>query len=395
MRSEQSVFKLAKLADLVDINIGKTPARKEGSFWKGSHTWLSIADMKGDKFIEVSKEKITDEGIKKSGIKIVPERTLLFSFKLSIGKVAITNKALFTNEAIASFPINDDSIIDQNYLYYVLRELDFTGGGDRAVMGKTLNKAKLKELQIPLPPLEEQKKIAAILDAADGLRQKDAQLIAKYNALSQSLFLDMFGDPVTNPMGWSQDLMANVCTKVTDGTHDTPQRLNSGVKFITGKHIKPFFIDFMNSDYVSDVVHEEIYRRCNPSLGDVLYTNIGVNLGTAALNTVTYEFSMKNVALLKPDAAILTGTFLEYFLNHQNMKRNIIRLSSLGGAQKFLSLSQLRKLNVIHPPITLQNQFAEHIQAIEAQKQQAQASLQKSEDLFNSLLQRAFKGELT
>ncbi len=253
----------------------------------------------------------------------------------------------------------------------------------------------LKNTKIPLPPLAEQQQIAAILDAADSLRQKDQQLIDHYTALNQSLFLNMFGDSIINSMGWDKDLMENACAKITDGTHDTPERLKEGIKFITGKHIKPYVIDYINSDYVSQDVHAEIFRRCNPNLGDVLYTNIGVNLGTAALNTVDYEFSMKNVALLKPNKDSLTGRFLEYYLNNKFVKDKIIWMASAGGAQKFLSLSQLRKLDILLPPITLQNQFAERIAIIEQQKQQAKASLDKSETLFNSLLQRAFNGELT
>jgi type I restriction enzyme S subunit len=204
----------------------------------------------------------------------------------------------------------------------------------------------------------------------------------------------MFGDPVTNVMGWDTYKMNELCTKVTDGTHDTPERLTSGVKFITGKHIRPYTINYENSDYVTEEVHKDIFRRCNPEIGDVLYTNIGVNLGTAALNTVKYEFSMKNVALLKVIPNILTGRYLEYYLNSQNMKTNIVWMASLGGAQQFLSLSQLRRLQVNAPPITLQNQFAERVRAIEQQKAQAEESLIQAEELFQSLLQRAFRGEL-
>ena len=257
-----------------------------------------------------------------------------------------------------------------------------------------ISRPTLESLKIPLPPLDQQKKIAAILDAADAYRQKTKALITKYEELTQSLFLDMFGDPVRNPMGWKVVLMKEACTKVTDGTHDTPLRLTEGIKFITGKHIRPYTVDYNNSDYVTKDVHDEIFRRCNPALGDVLYTNIGVNLGTAALNKVEYEFSMKNVALLKPKSAVITGRYMEYFLNSENMKEKIVWTGSLGGAQQFLSLTLLRRLKINLPPLDLQNQFAERVQAIEIQKVQAQASLEQAEDLFNSLLQKAFKGEL-
>ena len=87
--------------------------------------------------------------------------------------------------------------------------------------------------------------------------------------------------------------------------------------FITGKNIRPFTIDRINVEFVSDDVHREIYRRCNPEYGDVLYTNIGAGTGNAAFNDLTCEFSMKNVALLKPDAILTNGRYLEFLLNNK------------------------------------------------------------------------------
>jgi len=397
MRSEQSAYKLEKLSALVDINIGKTPARKESSYWNGSNTWLSIADMKGDKFIDVSKEHISDEGVKRSGIKSVQENTLLFSFKLSIGKVAITRKALFTNEAIASFPIQDDSVVHQNYLYYVLKELDFTGTGDRAVMGKTLNKAKLKELKIPLPPLAEQKKIAAILDAADKLRQKDAQLIDKYNSLSQSLFLDMFGDPVSNPMGWNKVKMGDVCGVGSSKRVFVNQFVVSGIPFYrgtevgklgNGEKIQPHL-------FISNEHYEQLKEKAGvPQVGDLLLPSICHDGRIWRVSSdKPFYFKDGRVLWIKTDKNIVNSEYLKAHL------KGVFRVSysSIASGTTFaeLKIVSLKGIQILFPPLELQNQFAEGIQHIEAQKQQAQAALQKSDDLFNSLLQRAFKGELT
>ncbi|MXV38244.1 hypothetical protein GO491_06080 [Flavobacteriaceae bacterium Ap0902] len=282
--------------------------------------------------------------------------------------------------------INDEAY--PKFIYYFLKSINIID------TGYNRHFKYVKDLVFPLPPLETQKKIAEILDNAAALKDKTQQLLTEYDALAQSIFLDMFGDPVNNPKGWESYKVIDVCNKITDGTHDTPERINKGVKFITGKHIRPYIIDYENSDYVSEDVHEIIYRRCNPEYHDVLYTNIGANLGTAALNTVSYEFSMKNVALLKCNTDYLIGRYLEYFLNNETMKNKIIWISSIGGAQKFLSLTQLRKLKITLPPIELQNEFAEKIALIEKQKELAKQELKESEDLFNALLQKAFKGEL-
>ena len=306
------------------------------------------------------------------------------------------DKPSLLNQRVGLLKSGVSQDLDDKYFYFylsVLQKKIFRKAGGAAQ--PNISTKEISEFTIPLPQIDQQKKIVAVLDAADAYRQKTKTLIEKYDELTQSLYMDMFGDPVSNPKGWEITLLSNACSKITDGTHDTPDRLKEGVKFITGKHIRPYVIDYDNSDYVDKDVHEIIFRRCNPELGDVLYTNIGVNLGTAAVNKVKYEFSMKNVALLKPKRDLIIGRYIEYFLNSENMKKKIVWIGSLGGAQQFLSLTLLRRLKINLPPLNLQNQFADKVQAIEAQKAQAQASLAQAEDLFNSLLQRAFKGELT
>ena len=391
-------MKSVQLKDLCNMKSGGTPSRKNADFYGGDIPWAKISDLESspDGYIYDSEEHLTKEGLEAINNRCFNAGTLFLAMYGSVGKTAISKIPMTTNQAILGINIKKEAPLDINYLQFWFKTIK-QRLLNRAV-GGTLQNISLgivKELKIPLPPLDQQKKIATILDTADAYRQKTKALIDKYDELTQSLFLDMFGDPVTNPMGWEEYLMNEACTKVTDGTHDTPDRLGEGIKFITGKHVRPYSIDYKNSDYVTKDVHEEIYRRCNPELGDVLYTNIGVNLGTAALNKVDYEFSMKNVALLKPLEKLLTGRYLEYLLNSENMKSKIVWMASLGGAQQFLSLTQLRRLKINIPPKELQNQFAKRVQAIEAQKALAEASLNQAEDLFNSLIQRAFKGELT
>ena len=287
--------------------------------------------------------------------------------------------------------------LDTNFLFHFLNSDVFENEAIKNSAGAAqlnLSTKWLGDFEIPLPNLATQQRIAAILDQADAIIQNNRAIVQKYDALTQSLFLDMFGDPVRNEKGWEKDILKNVCTKITDGTHDTPERLNKGIKFITGKHIKPFFVDYENSDYVTKEIHMEIYKRCNPEFEDILYTNIGVNFATAALNVVDYEFSMKNVALLKYKRNIINGYYLTFLLNNANFKDRLKKAFGIGGAQQFLSLSNIKKIEIHFPPIQLQNQFAERVAMIEAQKQQAQLELAKSEELFASLLQRAFNGEL-
>ncbi len=286
------------------------------------------------------------------------------------------------------------------YLMYALNSPNIRHDIARQSTGTTrkrITRKRLGELQIPLPPLEEQQQIAAILDVADELRQKDKALISKYDELTQSLFLDMFGDPVTNPMGWDELRLESVCTKITDGTHHSPEPQNSGYPYVTAKHVKPFNLDFdKKPTYIDKTSHNEIYKRCTPEFGDVLYIKDGATTGIACINTFDEPISMlSSLALLKLKSDIISNHYLCHWLNHGGVKEKLISQFMSGAAIKRYTLKKISSFVLTVPPFELQNMFSEQIQAIEDQKAIAQKSLNKSEELFNSLLQKAFKGELT
>jgi type I restriction enzyme S subunit len=387
-----------KLKDICSMQSGGTPSRSKSEFYTGNIPWAKISDLEksNDGYIYETEEHITEEALKSINNRFFKVGTLLLAMYGSVGKTAIAKIDLSTNQAILGINIIDKNNVDIKYLRYwftTIKEQLLNRAVGAALANISLG--IVKELEIPLPNLATQQRIAAILDQADAIIQNNRAIVQKYDALTQSLFLDMFGDPVKNEKGWEVKSLNDLCNKITDGTHDTPKRLTEGIKFITGKHIRPFEIDYDNSDYVTEEIHKEIFKRCNPEYGDVLYTNIGVNFATAAMNTVEYEFSMKNVALLKYNRELLNGRYLVHILNNEFFKDKLKKTFGVGGAQQFLSLSNIKSILVLVPPITLQNQFAERVAMIEAQKQQAQLELAKSEELFQSLLQRAFKGELS
>ena len=207
-------MRIVPLQQICDIQIGKTPSRSVPEYWGGDLPWVTISDFAAGRIVTTTKERITRIGAAKSGSKQIPRGTLLLSFKLSLGKRAFSGCDLFTNEAIAGLKIRDRDVVDGDYLYWALGSINYDRLVDRAAKGKTLNKAKLKILQIPLLPLPEQKRIARILDAADTLRAKRREALAQLDIFLQSTFLDMFGDPVCNPMAWEEREVEKVCRLV-------------------------------------------------------------------------------------------------------------------------------------------------------------------------------------
>lgn len=210
------------------------------------------------------------------------------------------------------------------------------------------------------------------------------------------------------PLDWEVKNAEEVCTKVTDGTHDTPKATSTGVPYITAIHVKDGKIDFSNSLFLPEDVHSDIYRRCNPQRGDLLVVNIGAGVAECGFVDVDYEFSLKNVALLKPNTNFL---YPKYLLHHHLFKQErVAHKVKSGGAQPFLSLKELRKLKLVIPPLPEQQKIAKILSTwdkaiattemlIATSQQQKKALMQQlltgNKRLVNPDTGKVFEGEWT
>ena len=249
----------------------------------------------------------------------------------------------------------------------------------------------LKDLQVPVPPIAEQEKIVAELDCLSGIIEKKKQQLKEYDALAQSIFYEMFGDPVENDMGWKIKSLKDVCTKITDGTHNSPKSYATGTyMYITAKNIKKDGFDMCNITYVLEDVHRSIYSRCNPVFGDILYIKDGATTGIAMINTLNEEFSLlSSVALLKCDKSIISNVYLRDVLNFSTLYKEI-RENMGGAAITRLTLKKIESINIPLPPLALQQEFASKIEAIEKQKALIKKSIEQVETLFNSRMDYYF-----
>ena len=278
---------------------------------------------------------------------------------------------------------NNKEVSDIRFLFYLMKTLKTDSERHKRYWISTY-----AELKIPLPPLDQQKKIAAILDAADAYRQKTKALITKYEELTQSLFLDMFGDPVRNPMGWEKVDLNKLCD--FKKTNIKPEEIVNGEAYIgleciekkTGKIVEKFIVEageiksnkfWFNHDYI-------LYGKLRPYLNKVANPDFE---GICSTDIIPIK-PIKEHASKEFIISLLRGSWFVAFADERSSGANLPRISP----------KEVEKYHTITPPLELQNQFAKRVQAIEAQKAQAQGSLVRAEDLFNSLLQKAFKGEL-
>ena len=386
-------FELKALKDICTIQIGKTPSRHESDYWRdGTHAWLSIADMNQGRYLNNTKEYITDLGVKASNIKLIPKNTLVLSYKLSIGKVGITQKPMYTNEAIASLT-ELDSQVDINYLYWALQHIDLLENADRAAMGKTLNKAKLSEVKIPLPPLAEQRRIASILDKADELRQKRQQAIEKLDQLLQATFIDMFGDPVDNLKELETVALLDLCKKVTDGTHQSPKWTTKGIPFLFISNIVDGEIDYSSQKFIDQATYDSLTKSTKIELNDILYTTVGSYGNVARVKSDQLFCFQRHIAHIKPDFDKINPKFLEKMLSSYGVRRQADRLVR-GVAQKTLNLKDLKEIIVFNIPLVEQNHFVQKCEVIESLKIKSKLALNQADDLFKSLQNQAFSGNL-
>jgi type I restriction enzyme S subunit len=281
---------------------------------------------------------------------------------------------------------------DLKFLMYYFNSTNLNKYITGSTRGK-LTKTALDSIQIPLPPLPIQKPIAEILDAADALKCKDQKLLKKYDELAQAIFIDMFGDPVRNEKGWEVTTVGEVCHYIKDGPHVSPQYTQEGVPFISVNNIIKGTIDLSNCKYISQEDFEMYSKKGKPEFGDILYTKGGTT-GFAKRVDLKVDFiQWVHVALLKYDKETINAFFFEYMLNssycyHQS------QLLTKGIANRDLVLGEIKKIKIFLPPIDLQKEFEKRASIVEKLKYDQVESKNESGNLFNSLIQKAFNGEL-
>ncbi len=361
-----------RLEEIFDLQMGKTPSRNNPDYWNSEdNKWISIADLsKCGKYIENTKEYLSDLAVKESGISCIPENTVVMSFKLSIGKTAITPEPMFSNEAIMSF--RDKKIIEilPDYIYYMFSGKDWDEGTNKAVMGKTLNKATLSKIKVNIPNVEEQKSVVEVLDKVSKLIADRKAELEKLNELIKVRFVELFGDPVSNNMGWVTMPLEKACRSIVDCPHSTPSYTNedTGYMCIRTSIVKKNKILWDEIEYIPEDEYYKRIQRKKPEKGDIVYTREGAILGIAAIidrecNVALGQRSM----LLSPDQNICTSEFLTVAMNCETFFDNALR-GVAGSASPHINVGDIKVFEMIIPPIELQKQFADFVVQVDKSK---------------------------
>jgi type I restriction enzyme, S subunit len=387
------MIELLKIEDFANVITGGTPSTLKNEYWQdGDIPWLNSGELNQD-IITFSNNFITAEGLRHSAARLMPPETVLIALTgATTGKIGYLTFEACANQSVTGILPSKRHF--PKFLYYYLNSIrnrvlnDAYGGAQSHI-----SQGYVKNLKIPLPPLETQKKIATILDKADDLRQNDRKILEKYDQLAKSVFLEMFGDPIKNTRGLKIARLVDITTKITDGVHAKPNYVEEGVPFISVKDITTGVLEFDKCKFISKEDHQNFTKRCRPEYEDILYTKVGATYGRPALVDKNIDFSIYvSVALIKPKREIINSYFLKEALAHPAIKRQADKAIKGIGVPD-LHLNMIKEFVLPLPSLAEQEKYAAIMSKVEFQKKITQESIRKSEDLFQSLLQSAFKGE--
>ena len=384
---------MARLGDLCTIQSGGTPSRHNKAYWEnGTIPWVKISDIK-DKYINTTGESITKSGLESSSAKIFSSGTILYTIFATLGEVCILNIDAATNQAIAGIQLKSGSV-ERNYLYYYLLSLKtIVNEIGRGVAQSNINLTILRELEVPLPPLDEQRKIAVVLDKVSDLIAKRRHQLDKLDMLVKARFVEMFGDFVYDRNRWQICEIGDVADTIDpQPSHRTPPISSDGVPYIgiAECNYKTHFIDFDKARKVGQNVLMEHLERYSLSEGDFIIGKIGT-IGKPFFIPAKQNYTLSaNTVLIKPIKDKVVPQFLFAIFQSEYMGR-IIDAEKKSTSQPAFGIQKVRRIEIPMPPMALQEQFAAFGVQVDKLKLAIQRSCEALETQKKALMQKYFK----
>ena len=379
-----------QLGEMVSIVGGGTPSRDRADYFDGEIPWVTVKDFSDDFFIRGSRERISRLGLEDSASRLIPAGNVLLVTRMSVGKAAINLVDVAINQDLKALFCNPQ--LDPRYLTFFLTlaspRLEAQASG-ATVKGITLD--DVEALEIPLPDLSEQQRIAARLEQAHRLRRTRRYALELSDTLLPAAFLELFGDPITNPLGFPIAELGDFLSFVTSGSRGWAEYyVTEGARFIRSLDVRMNYISDEDAVFVNPPQGAEA-DRTRVKAGDVLLTITGSQIGRVAPvpDRVDGAFISQHVAILRLKSGLLP-VFLSMFLSlGVGGQREIARLQ-YGQTKPGLNLDQIREFRIPVPPLSLQQKFAGLVERAERLRSVQRESLRQAEHLFATLLHHAF-----
>ncbi len=384
---------MARLGDVCTIVSGTTPKSGHPEYWDGDINWVTPAELtdESDTVFE-SQRKITQQAVSDSSLKPFPAGTVLLSSRAPIGKVAIAGVEMYCNQGFKNLICSD--VIYNRYLYHFLKgKTDYLNSLGRGATFKEISKSIVEGIEIPLPALDEQRKIAAVLDKVSDLIVKRRQQLDKLDEMAKARFVDMFGDPETNTKNWRVLPMSKICSVGSSKRIYQSEQSSSGVPFwrisdltnlITTGTVNPAL-------YIPEERYKELKTQGQvPAPGDILITS-GGTLGQCYIVKEEDKFYFQDgmISWLSGYMDGVTSLYISYLFAMSGFRKQIDAMQA-GSTVAYLSIAMIKKLKVMLPDLESQQQFAFAVEQIEKTKTTISRSLGKLETLKKALMQEYF-----
>lgn len=382
---------MVKLGNVCTVVSGTTPKSNHLEYWDGNINWVTPAELKDDSdIIFESQRKITEKAVADTSMKSFPAGTVLLSSRAPIGKVAIAGVEMYCNQGFKNL-ICSEAIYNRYLYHYLKSKTDYLNSLGRGATFKEISKNIVESIEIPLPPINEQRKIAAVLDKVSDLIAKRRQQLDKLDELVKSRFVEMFGDPIINSMHWMEELIGDSCFVTKLAGFEYTQYIHYGdsgdVVMVKAQNVKNGKLNRKDLSYISNEVSNSL-PRSQLAAGDVVMTYVGANIGDVAVIDDEYKYHLApNVAKIRPDTEKYNSVYFMYMLMFLN---SYIVGNSADTAKAALGMERIRKLKIFTPPIGLQEQFAAFVAQVDKSKFSIQKSLEKLEMLKSVLMQEYF-----
>jgi len=376
-------LKRVKLEKHIKLVGGGTPSKKKSEYWNGDIPWASVKDFKSKNLIETI-DKITKEGLENSSSKLVEKGNLIIATRMAVGKAVMTEIDVAINQDLKAVYTSDD--LDNKYLQYFFdSQTDYFERTGKGATVKGIKIGDIQNLEIPLPTLSEQKAIVAKLDRAQRLIDIDREMLAKYDELIQSVFLEMFGEDLKEKRNTKT---LKEIAEFIDYRGQSPDKAESGIPLITAKNVKEAYLNEDPKEYMNVNSFEDWMTRGVPKPGDVLFTT-EAPLGNVCIIPRLEKFAIAQRLICFQLSKDVIAEYLMYYLLSDFAKFELDKRAT-GSTAKGIGSARLKKVPVVIPELEKQENFKNLYQKIIKEKVIIEKSLKKSEELFSSLVQGVF-----
>ncbi len=383
-------MKTKTLGELCDIASGGTPSRSKAEFWdEGTIPWIKIGNIKG-KYVNEADEFITQAGLDSSSAKMFSKGTVLYTIFATLGEVGILNIDACTNQAIVGITIKNSNELDNNYLYYYLKSKKmFVNNVGRGVAQNNINMSILKSFEVSLPKLAVQKKIVNILDIVSSSIENYKQQLQRFEMLINSRFVEMFGNPVSNPFEWDKvplSELADIKIGPFGSLLHKDDYIENGHPLVNPSHIKDGKIVTDNKLTISDEKFGEM-AAYHLKIGDVVMGRRG-EMGRCAVVNEDGLLCGTGSLLIRSKGEV-TADYIQKIISFPSFKK-IIEDMAVGQTMPNLNVPIVSDFKIIKPSIGVQHKYYSFVHQVEKLKSEEQKRLEQTQTLFDSLMQKYF-----